>query len=164
MIGGGGHATSLLSCNGLATLDLGMGVINDVGACWVCDNPNTPEYHHIIERASGGENGPQVRLCGNCHSGIHKVADAGPTLEVASQEFLGHPNKCLTMVLALAILITTARKSVAGDPNKTAVFSTRFNATTRKQLRELSKVVRLKGGQASIVVLAIAELHKRFYS
>lgn len=41
--------------------------------CWVCGASST-EDHHVVPRTYGGENGPQVSLCGNCHTCLHHIS------------------------------------------------------------------------------------------
>ena len=52
-----------------------LGVI--VANCLVCriDVP-VPHQHHVIPREYGGENGPTVTLCGDCHTKIHAEAES----------------------------------------------------------------------------------------
>ncbi len=47
--------------------------------CWLCDKPSDNpsvsfEDHHIIPRHLGGENGPLVLLCADCHTNVHSCA------------------------------------------------------------------------------------------
>jgi hypothetical protein len=42
--------------------------------CYICGNPNISDNHHIWMQAAGGQEGPTVDLCPNCHSGIHREA------------------------------------------------------------------------------------------
>ena len=40
--------------------------------CSICTNPtSTPHLHHVLLQAHGGERGPQVPLCGDCHTRLH---------------------------------------------------------------------------------------------
>lgn len=43
--------------------------------CFICEKI-TPiiDDHHIWPRSAGGEDGPTVKLCSTCHSGIHRQA------------------------------------------------------------------------------------------
>ena len=41
--------------------------------CYICEQINASvEVHHIIPQAAGGEKGPTIPLCSNCHSLIHR--------------------------------------------------------------------------------------------
>ena len=46
--------------------------------CWICGTPfshdRQEERHHVIPRAYGGTNGPQVSLCDSHHSALHQIA------------------------------------------------------------------------------------------
>ena len=45
--------------------------------CLVCGTTLNLQSHHITPVSLGGpEDGPQVPLCGNCHSNIHKMAES----------------------------------------------------------------------------------------
>ncbi len=45
--------------------------------CFFCGEENSVvlEEHHIIPRSLGGENGPTVVLCANCHKKLHYIYD-----------------------------------------------------------------------------------------
>lgn len=43
--------------------------------CYICETISPScESHHIWPRFAGGESGPTVWLCANCHTGIHRQA------------------------------------------------------------------------------------------
>lgn len=45
--------------------------------CHICTEEvptELKEDHHIVPQASGGEQGPQERLCNHCHDDLHKIA------------------------------------------------------------------------------------------
>lgn len=43
--------------------------------CYICQQQTTTiEEHHIVPRFAGGEDGPTVNLCADCHAGIHRQA------------------------------------------------------------------------------------------
>lgn len=45
--------------------------------CHICRvNTPVPHKHHIIPREYGGESGPVIELCGNCHTRIHAEAES----------------------------------------------------------------------------------------
>lgn len=97
--------------------------------CWVCNvefenNPNAARHdHHIIPRAFGGVNGPQVSLCNAHHDLLHALADAfisGNSLQVekrlASVE--GMPPDAQTKLVWLASRVYIAHQVTSEDPNK----------------------------------------------
>lgn len=48
-----------------------------VPPCFIClEQHRSWHSHHVTMRAKTGELGPQVVLCGSCHTGIHAVATA----------------------------------------------------------------------------------------
>lgn len=45
--------------------------------CCICTTQTTAiHWHHTIPRALGGEDSIQIPLCGDCHTTLHKKADA----------------------------------------------------------------------------------------
>lgn len=144
------------------------GPINGTDRCWICPETCSIEEHHIIPRCYGGEKGPTVYICSVCHSLVHAVADelgdtpssAITTIAQGARQVFVNENVALTHAIFLVRMIQSARELVKQDPNKTAVFQTRFSARTRTQLRGLRKVFpRLN--QEKLVVLAIDNLYKK---
>ena len=45
--------------------------ILDIGFCWVCGQTGGTHLHHVVPQAYGGRDGPQVSICGKCHTQVH---------------------------------------------------------------------------------------------
>ena len=45
--------------------------------CFVCDADCGPiqHIHHVVPRQYGGDNGPTLALCPNCHAAVHVLAN-----------------------------------------------------------------------------------------
>ena len=140
-----------------ALLDFSQGSENSKGVCWVCGS--TPgegklDCHHMVPRALGGEEGPTVWLCQPCHRRVHE-AGYGRGVE---------PSGCALSDSRCSILggtIMEAARVVKDDPNKSVVFTDRFPAETRKQLRELAKATGKT--QKEVVRMALAYMHRTLY-
>lgn len=111
--------------------------------CWICDK--TPERdkvklheHHVIPRAYGGANGPEVTLCSGCHNLLHdlhhKVKKKG--YEVIETGFL---NWSLEMREKLSYLVSRVilAESVAKQTANKKVGA--YNADTYAMLSRLTK-------------------------
>lgn len=42
--------------------------------CYICHKKTILQEHHIQPQAYGGKDGPTVRLCSSCHTGLHVCA------------------------------------------------------------------------------------------
>lgn len=51
------------------------------GTCYVCDKEKLVEEHHLIPQSRGGKEGPQVKLCTECHDKGHYLAISKRPLE-----------------------------------------------------------------------------------
>lgn len=147
--------------------------INNFGECWLCSTKDSLEDHHIIPRCNGGENGPQVTLCGVCHAAIHKMA---------MHQYVKSPEKDLQLVLPklietyqsnwnvtqalrayfLSCSIHYTSKLVKNDSNKSARFSTKWTGKQRAMIRKLKTATGLKS-QEEIIQLALNNLYARYF-
>ena len=131
--------------------------------CWVClkkINESNTEHHHVVPRSYGGENGPTVSLCCDCHTCAHKTADSlyargnpiVPYQNVLSRE------RCLY----LAQVICSARTKIESNPeNKRYVYSGFFDSKTHGKLVRITES--LKMSQKKVIVYAIDQLYARLF-
>lgn len=132
--------------------------------CWICFEKRGKknfEEHHVVPRSYGGENGPTVSLCCDCHTTAHKTADglyakANPLVPyktIISRE------RCLY----LAQTICSARSAIENinSENKRYVYSGFFDGKTHSKLVRLTEY--LKMPQAKVIKFAIEQLYKRFF-
>lgn len=170
----------LAAKNQLAPYTWGKVIESD--KCWVHLDVGSIEYHHIVPRTYGGEHGPQVAICGNCHTGIHGMAwksmlfdgtiqDMVQQLNLVeqfamdwiSQRFLRSKHRELVLVRAWALseVIYRARMLTAGDEsgNKMVKFQKTLTGAESKMLKVLAKSYGVT--QDQMVSVAIQELYSR---
>lgn len=158
------------------------GVVIESNTCWVHGGVGSIEYHHIVPQAYGGEHGPQVALCGNCHTGIHLlsykqllfdgvVSDMEWQLKLVLQfakewvpsSVLNSPSSRLVLIRAwaLAQVVYRSRKMVeaSGGDNKITQFHTKFGGSDMRMLKVLAKSYGVT--QDQLVKIAIQELYTR---
>lgn len=133
--------------------------------CWVCSTPFSPsvkeERHHLIPRAYGGIDGPQVSLCDSHHSTLHEIA-----LRIYNKR--SH-HDLLTKIpaqdqklLYLASIVYNARIATEGDPNKRQMILFSPNREVFEKLRTLKRLYP-KLSRQSLIEHAINQLyHKHF--
>ena len=135
--------------------------------CWACgarfvtaDPPGTAneERHHIVPRAFGGENGPQVSLCDSCHSKVHKLAlnlvqDTSGWF--ASRE---HEQK----IRYLANVIANAKKAVQFDPNKKFPVSFKISRTEVEMIERLKSIFGVKS-RDDVLRIALRSVYKNYF-
>lgn len=131
--------------------------IDTSDTCWVCGTYGNLELHHVIPRSYGGENGPQVQVCGTCHTGVHALSlitslfdgsiftESETILAVttATKDWL-KPTKFVARMLrawCLGYIIYQARLQLKGveEPNKKVKFSTTFSGEVSRKLKVIAK-------------------------
>jgi hypothetical protein len=133
--------------------------------CWVCNvrfSANVKEErHHIIPRAYGGVDGPQVSLCDSHHSALHAIA-----LRLYSKkpyfDLLTKTPALDTKLMYLASVACNARLVTENDPNKRQVFVWSPGGETLQQLKQL-KTVYGRISRDKLLALAIANLHTQHF-
>jgi hypothetical protein len=134
-------------------------------SCWVCqirfDHSNKKEDHHIIPRAYGGVDGPQVSLCDSHHSALHNIS-----LRLFSKkpfkDLLTHTHIYDEKLLWLATVACNSRILTENDPNKKQVLVLSPNKETITKLKQLKKVY----GNVSrerLIELAINKLYSQHF-
>lgn len=133
--------------------------------CWVCRTkfgPNTKEErHHIIPKAFGGVDGPQVSLCDSHHSALHEIGlklySKSSYFQLLTRDF--RQNKKL---LWLATVACNARIATENDPNKAVPTVFYFKGETLKKLKRLKQVYP-KASRQALVLAAIDVLYDRHF-
>lgn len=137
--------------------------------CWVCGTtfteygglPNKYEHrHHIVPRAYGGIDGPQVSLCDSHHTALHQIA-----LKLYSgkpyYDLLPHEPSQDRKVLWLASIVVNARRLVENDPNKPTPIVVIVNGETKERLKKLKRIYR--GSFADLMLHAVDSLYRKHF-
>lgn len=111
--------------------------------CWVCKTPFGPsimrEDHHIIPRAYGGIDGPQVSLCDSHHTALNNIA-----LRLYSKrpftELLTNSDDQNKKLMWLASVVCNARIATENDPNKKQILILSPKGETFNKLKQLKKI------------------------
>lgn len=133
--------------------------------CWVCGKSFGPslkeERHHLIPRAYGGTDGPQVSLCDSHHTALHNIA-----LRLYSKRTF---NDLLTSIPSLdrkliymGTVVYKARLLTENDPNKKQNEVYSFSNDTLNKLKKLKTIY--KGSRESIAERAIQQLYSRHFN
>lgn len=133
--------------------------------CWVCglkfDHSNKKEDHHIIPRAYGGVDGPQVSLCDSHHTAGHNIS-----LKLYSKkpftDLLTNNEEQNKKLLYLATTICNARILTEGDPNKKQVIIFSPKKETLDKLKQLKRVYG-NLGREKLIEYAIDRLYYQHF-
>jgi hypothetical protein len=133
--------------------------------CWVCAtkfNANlVEERHHIIPRAYGGEDGPQVSLCSDHHTQLHEVGKRIYSGKPFTDLLSGKPDQDAKVVY-LGTIACNARIATEKDPNKLQMVVVKLDGPHKQMLLDLKKVYPKKS-QPSLLALALEALHARHF-
>jgi hypothetical protein len=132
--------------------------------CWVCrakfGHSMKEERHHLIPRAYGGIDGPQVSLCDSHHTALHNIA-----LRIYSKrkftDLLTGSTEQDNKLIYLGKVAYDARVLTENDPNKKRVEVYAFDGDTFEKLRRLKTIY--KGSREKIVIMAINHLHSKHF-
>jgi len=95
-----------------------------VNHCIVCNrsgNIVALHNHHIVPRAFGGRNGPQITLCVDHHEFIHDMAKK-KTIVTCDALLTKHGQRAIILSYLINLIIK-AEKMTIGDSNKIIKFS-----------------------------------------
>lgn len=131
----------------------------------MCGKPFGPdtkeERHHIIPRAYGGVDGPQVSLCDSHHSALHEIA-----LKLYSKKsyfnLLPHKPELDARLLYLATVAYNARILTENDPNKKQMVVLQLAGTEVTKLNKLKPIYK-NIGRERLIGLAIDVLYQRHF-
>lgn len=123
------------------------------GGCWVCSSTRGSQHsHHIIPRNAGGEKGPQVLLCNDCHEAIHHAAkmevdaDTYSVLEKAKQRWIGQGvRKRASFLIALII---NSEGLISKSVNKTTKINLELSGEENEMLEYWARRLRLSKANA----------------
>jgi hypothetical protein len=133
--------------------------------CWVCGvsfGPSVKEHrHHVIPRAYGGTDGPQVSICDSHHSALHEIA-----LRLYSKKpyfnLLTRVPSADKKLLYLASVAYNSRVLTENDPNKKPVLVESVRKETIEKLKQLRSVYP-KTNRAKLIEAAVDALHARHF-
>lgn len=133
--------------------------------CWVCSiafhASLVEERHHIIPRAYGGEDGPQVSLCSDHHTVLHEIGKRLYANKPFFDLLTGKKEQDAKLVY-LGTIACNARIATENDPNKLQMVVVKLDGPHRKMLTDLKKVYP-KMSQATILTTALAALHTKHF-
>lgn len=140
--------------------------------CWVCGTrfvdarppgPALREDHHIIPRAAGGVDGPQVSLCDTHHTKLHKIAlrlkSGKPHFDLLTGEDIERQKK----LLWLAIRVHEAFNLTKDDPNKKALAILTLDRRRQQQIEQLKLIYPKAKSREAILDLALQSLYNRHF-
>lgn len=140
--------------------------ITKLDRCWVCQTPFNHsvkcEEHHVIPRAYGGIDGPQVSLCDSHHTAAHQIADALWAKKNHFRYLTGDTQKDVKL-LFLASRIYNARLLVHKDPNKRRILVLNPSNAFTLKLDKLKTVYGSRIGRERIIELAVERLYKQHF-
>ena len=133
--------------------------------CWACKNVFNAELlehrHHIVPRAFGGVDGPQVSLCDTDHAILHKIA----LRLIAEKPFFDLLTKNQARdkhILYLAMIVANAKIATDNDPNKAQVVVLHLTKEYKDKLNELKQVMG-KMSRQRLIEYAVDNLHNKFF-
>ena len=100
--------------------------------CWACETrfrnqyppgPAEEERHHILPEAYGGKHGPQVSLCTDCHTKVHKLASAFRSNKEYGSLLIALPQDGQKKLMWLGQKANEMQTIFADDPNRRQVIS-----------------------------------------
>lgn len=149
-------------------IDSNRNRLGDKKCCWLCDksanDPTTTfEDHHILPKHLGGEKGPLVFLCSDCHTNVHKCAEK----LLKGNKWIPYKNKVhIDKCLYLANVIVKATLLIeSNSENKIYVYSGTFDYSTHEMLVALVKYFKnnkTKMNQDTIIKQAIREMYQKY--
>jgi len=145
---------------------LGFPIIETIKSeeCWVCTanfKKVNVEHHHIVPRCYGGEKGPTVSICTDCHTNVHDTADALYAKKFINLNYTDHISR--ERCLYLATIVVNSRLSLENinNENKRFVYSGFFTGKVHKKLVRLAKYFKMS--QQKVIVHGIEQLYKRHF-
>jgi hypothetical protein len=141
--------------------------------CWVCErrficsNPPgivTRNEHHIVPKAAGGVDGPQVSLCSDHHDSLHKIAlrmaAKKPYFDLVNQETDAQKKK----LYWLATVVHNAFAATKDDPNKKAIATVELDRRQQDMVAQLMGVYPKAKSREALLALALEALFSKHFS
>lgn len=137
--------------------------------CWVCGTKflrsggqAIEESHHIIPRAYGGEDGPEVTLCETHHGILHRIASCLVRKKPYFMFVKGESKVAAEKLVWLGSQAANAEIQMKNDPNKSQSVLVFIDYTQKQQLEKL-KAVYPNEGREKLMQRALHFLyHKHF--
>lgn len=137
--------------------------------CWICEarfvghgGTEQMHSHHILPRAYGGVDGPEVTICDGHHSTVHRVGEC-LIHEKAHHQFLrGESTVRVQRIMYLASRIHEMYLKTKNDPNKAVTFTTVLTARHRNMIDALKPVLGARSREA-VFIQALESLYKRHF-
>lgn len=142
--------------------------------CWVCKIKDVPfDEHHVVPEAYGGEDGPQITLCGSHHTLVHNLglfqlkqltsSSEESTIEEADSKALQALNaQGQQRAVYLANVIASAGFAVVSDVNKTIKYAGVFTAEQNRKLNAIKQSLGVRSKHTAIV-MCINRMHKDLF-
>ena len=139
-------------------------------ACWVCGvrfktsvppGPANREDHHIFPRNAGGTDGPEVSLCSEHHSTLHKIAQRLHRKAPFADLLLGEQQSFHKKLLWLAAAVVKAENFAKGDPNKLLRNGVQLDAAETAMIQRLQKATGKT--RQEIFQLALRVLYSKYF-
>lgn len=132
--------------------------------CWACKTEFSSELkehrHHLVPRAYGGVDGPQVSLCDTHHTRLHEVA----LRLIAGKPFydlLSKDREQNARVLYLAQIVVNAKLATDNDPNKAQLVVLHLRKEHKEKLKELKNVY--GWNRQRLIEFAVESLHRKHF-
>lgn len=121
------------------------------------------ERHHVIPRAYGGVDGPQVSLCDKHHTMLHKIANyLDSNREAIGPMLIMETRQSRDRVMWLASMVYKAKKTFELDPNKRIPASISMDKQEQQMMTFLQK--KLGKSKGDILSLALKTLFIKEYN
>ena len=137
--------------------------------CWICevkftDHGGTEQRHdhHILPRAYGGTDGPEVSICDGHHSTVHRIGECLIHGKTHHQFLRGEPPKRVQKIMYLATRIHEIYLLTKDDPNKAASVSIVLTAKHRAMVDALKPVIGVRSREA-VFTKALEAFYNRHF-
>ena len=137
--------------------------------CWICEVRFTGDGgteqrhdHHILPRAYGGVDGPEVSICDGHHSTVHLIGECLINEKPYHQFLRGEPPKRVQKIMYLATRIHEIYLLTKNDPNKAVSVNLVLTAQHRTMIDELKPVLNVRSREA-VFLAALEALHRRHF-
>ena len=124
---------------------VGSHICNHCTACGRSTGPTVSLHnHHVIPRAFGGTDGPQITLCVDHHEFVHDLAKQRKIVSIGSFPNLTESPKCVKILVYLINVIVRSELSTKKDPNRPIRFSCQVPQATMTKLNTIMRVRGIK--------------------
>lgn len=137
--------------------------------CWVCQVRFTSDGgteqrhdHHILPRAYGGTDGPEVSICDGHHSAVHRIGECLIHEKPHHQFLRGEPTAQVKKIMYLATRIHEIYLLTKNDPNKAVSVNLVLTAQHRNMIDALKPVLGVRSREA-VFLAALEALHRRHF-